>query len=316
MKAEELAKELDQKYRRSMTDGQKTRPVYSNSSSELGHPCMRYLYLNRVAWREKPKPGETLCHIFNEGRIHEREVKAKLMTLGFNLERAEMTLEWKEHNITGHDDTIIVDRDGAEHVGEIKGLAAQSWQKLKTLEDMRNSKTWYIKKYPTQIALYIYMSDSADGIFILKNKGTGQIRFIPVEKEEVQDLVDEAVLKAKEINKWVEAWPEPTEGMMLPPEIPWEYEAACDRCPFNKRCQKEYTSIDKMSPSELNALEEVIGEMEECKGDRDRYEELNNYRKKLIQGCEPGKYQVGNVRILVYLNKKGQTASRMTWIEN
>lgn len=198
------------------------RPTHANSASQLAHPCTRYLVLKRDKWGEETLPPLSLQYVFEEGNTHEDAVEDLFKKAGFKIEKSEMYLEWRVYNITGHiDGTVQV--DGREYPIEIKSVSTHYFDAIKTFDDIKNHRYWFVKKWAGQLTLYLTMMNKDAGIMVLKNKNNGQIKVLDVALD--YDLAESLVKKAEGINAHVAAG-------TLPDPIEWD-DNLCGRCGFH-----------------------------------------------------------------------------------
>jgi len=206
-------------------------PCHTNRASEIGHDCIRYLVFSRTRWQDKQLHDVELQFIFDEGRVQEKAVEETLREAGFELSNQQRAAFEHPQNISGHIDgffshpTLI--KDPIPY--EIKGLSDYNWGSVNSYEDMLNSKQWYIRKYPAQLQIYLYMNEQEVGVFILKNKGTGRLKFIPVAID--YEYVERLLQKAEKINAYVKSGD-------IPKETTSDMKV-CESCQFNHICFKD-----------------------------------------------------------------------------
>jgi len=197
--------DLDQEYRTHLESQVFVQRSKSNRASEIGHPCVRKLVLDR-AIGDKRKPYEwTLQSIFNEGRLHEVDVKRTLSALGYDVIRAEQSFDDRTTDITGHIDGAI-EVEGTTVAIEIKSMSQFIHDKIDIAEDMMNGPLW-VRKYIPQLNQYMAFTQSwptpiTKGLFVLKNKQTGLLKFIWIDYD--PDMAAECAAKAVHVNKWLE----------------------------------------------------------------------------------------------------------------
>lgn len=244
----------------------KVFPCHTNRASDIGHPCMRYLVFSRTRWQDKLLPEIDLQIIFNEGNTQEEAVKKTLTEAGFILSQQQRGYVEAPQKLTGHLDTFI---SHPVHIpnpipAEIKGLSAWNWQSINSLKEMIEHKAYYVRKYPAQLMTYLYMTSEPEGVFILKNKQNGQIKFISVELD--LDYMESLLKKAEEVNRLVDAG-------QTPPGI--DDLEICQGCPFRHICFKDQTfgngiialSDDKLAEriKRMQEIEALAGECKEIK---------------------------------------------------
>lgn len=246
----------------------------SNRASELGHECLRYLVLNRTSWQEKAIHDVRLQMIFDMGNIIEDAVMNDLREAKIRVVEHQRAFSWDKYNITGHIDCKIA-VDDQVYPTEIKSAAPYSFDSVNSIEDMKRHKYHYMRKYPAQLTLYMLMDNKDCGLFLFKNKSTGELKEIWMGLD--FDLGEQLIQKAEAINQHV------AEGTL--PE-PMEYsEDICSDCPFAHICMpdrigKEVEIIDD------SALLELITRYNELKPGAKEFEEVDKRISELVKGRE------------------------------
>ena len=173
----------------------------SNNVSQLGHPCIRKLVYSRLIGDKRQPHGVRLQTVFDEGRLHEAAVKRALEDMGYVLECAEMPVEDKALQISGRVDGVIRYQGKVVPV-EIKSISPWGFDKLGTPEEMLESSSLWVRLYPHQLNTYMGLMDAKAGLFVFKNKQTGQLKFIGMEFDSAMYEEDREV--ASIVNGWVE----------------------------------------------------------------------------------------------------------------
>lgn len=267
-------------------------PVRSNRASELGHECLRYLVLNRTRWEEKTLHGARLQAIFDEGNLHEKAVLRLLEDSGFNITEQQRGFEWKEYQITGHIDAKLITNGNVIPL-EIKSSSSFVWESLSDIKDLYNGKYHYLRKYPAQMTSYLLMDEKSEGLFIFKNKQTGELKEISMPIDYV--LGAELLRKAEAINKHVA---EDT----LPDCIPWD-EQICGDCGYVHICLPE-VDRDALQIQTDPELEAKIERWFELKPSKSEYDGLDKEIKAQLKNQD--KIVIGDYMITgKMVQKKG-----------
>ena len=247
----------------SVADERNIYPCHVNRASEIGHPCVRYLYLSRKRWADRQLPEVALQFIFNEGNLHEESVFERLRKAGFIITETQRSFHDKNLNISGHIDGFI--RHSEEIPApiplEVKGLSANNWGSINSYADMVNHKQYYVRKYPAQIQTYMYLSEIPFGLFVLKNKQTGKLKFIVCDID--YDYVEGLLKKIEKVNK-----------LLTSEEIPdetTEEVKICQSCPFNHICFKDKDDLPGVVVMEDVAIEEGLKKLEELEKAAEEY---------------------------------------------
>lgn len=171
----------------------------SNRISSLGYRCVRRLTWDRLIGDLRKPIAPERAGIFAEGDLHEQAARRDLSRMGIDLIHVQREVVGP-HNISGHLDGVIV-QDGKEVVVEIKSMHPALWDKHQTLADMVNSSSPWTAAYPTQLCMYEHGIGTDSGVFILRNKSTGQLRFIDCPRDE--SLVGAAIARAAAVEEQI-----------------------------------------------------------------------------------------------------------------
>ena len=251
----------------------------SNWASEVGHPCMRNLAYCRLNWRERSPLDTDALYRVEAGSEEETKIKHKLERAGFEVIMAQEHFTWPEYKISGRIDGKV----GAPVMGkkayypiEVKMINPRFWDNLKTVDDVRTSRNWWIRKYVSQLNLYLFMDNSEGGFLVLCCPGK-RPRILPMLPN--YDLADADLAKARIVNKHVDAG-------TLPEPMPYD-PSVCLMCDFFHLCQPLEAMNTKMvgiDPADEPLLENYIM----LKEWNERYEDA---KAALIGTKEkPGKY--------------------------
>lgn len=250
----------------------KAYPARSNRASECGHPCALYLTFARTNWQDRKAPDARLQMIFDLGNDVEQRVIRDMQDAGINVIEQQRAFDWPDFQITGTVDCKIV-TNGKAIPCEIKSASPFAFEAVTDVEKMLRSKYLYMRKYPAQLSLYCLMSNTDHGLFLFKNKSTGQMKEIPLD---VDFDYTEGILKRLEIvNLHIAAGTKPD---------PIEYdEAICGECPFLHICPvlrtgKEVEVVDDAE------LADMLLRWDELKAVEKEFKELDDVLKKRLEG--------------------------------
>ena len=270
-------------------------PVNANRASELGHECLRYLVLLRTRWQEKTLHDARLQMIFDMGRMVEDLVCQDLRDAGFTIVEQQRPFSWAKYQITGSIDLklaielALLQTDGIPPEikaqleqypnpvipTEIKSAAPHPFESINCVADMIRHKYHYMRKYPAQLTLYLIMDGKEVGLFLFKNKSTGEIKEIWMQLD--YDFAESLVQKAELINKHV------AEGTL--PE-PMEYnEDICGSCGFVHICMPDRIGkeVEVTDDGELLGL---VTRYMELKPGAKEFDEVNDRINELVKGRE------------------------------
>lgn len=269
-------------------------PVRSNRASDMGHECERYLVLNRTRWQEKSLHDVRLQFIFDEGNLHEGALLRDLQDAGLTIIEQQRAFEWPEYQITGHVDAKLSD-NGKVIPLEIKSASPFSFQSINSAQDLYNGKYHYLRKYPAQMTLYLLMDNKEEGLFIFKNKVTGELKEILLSLD--YDFGEQLLKKAESINKHI------ADGT-LPECMPYD-EEICGECPFVHICLPE-VKRDALELETDPELENKLNRYFELKPNKAEYDRLDKELKAKFK--EKEKIIMGSYLITgAWVNIKGYT---------
>lgn len=251
---------LNQKVREKI----KATPCHANRASSLGYAvpevggCVRRGWYERTAWQEKELPDISLQRKFDEGSWHESRLMQELWAAGVHVVESQRAFDWAEYQITGHiDGKIINDEDGKAVPLEIKSMASQVFDQVKTFDDFRRYP--WTRAYMVQIQLYMLLNNEDTAVFLLKNKNTGEIRQINVELD--YELAEAALKTAESINNHIAQGTDPDRI---------SNRDTCALCSFKSLCLPEINWVEPLKIEDDPSFAEKL----------DRYAELKDAEKE------------------------------------
>lgn len=205
------------------------RPCHSNRASSIGHVCERKLVFDRTRWQDATLYDVGLQFIFDEGNLQERQVLRDLADADVTVIDQQRDYEWKPYQLTAHLDGKVLDEAQRPCPLEIKSMSPFIFKQISTAEDILCSKKPYIRAYAAQMQVYLLLSNSHRGVFLFKDKSSGQLKEIWMELD--MEFAESLIQKCERINQHVEAG-------TTPDPIPWD-EDVCGRCPYAHICLPE-----------------------------------------------------------------------------
>jgi hypothetical protein len=249
-------------------------PVNANRASELGHPCLRYLVLLRTRWQEKTLHDARLQMIFDMGRMVEDLVFQDLREAGFTIVEQQRAFSWAKYQITGSIDFKLA-IDGEVYPCEVKSAAPNAFASINSVSDMLHHKWAYMRKYPAQLTLYLLMDNKERGLFLFKNKSSGELKEIWMDLDFA--FAESLVQKAEAINKHV--------AERTLPE-PMEYnEDICQDCGFVHICLPDRIGKE-VEISDNTELLELVMRYHTLKPGAKEYDDVNDRINTLVEGRE------------------------------
>lgn len=221
------------------------RPCHSNRASSIGHVCERKLVFDRTRWEEATLYDVGLQFVFDEGNLQEAQVLKDLADADVPVIEQQRDYHWKAYNLTARLDGKALDEDGNRYPLEIKSMSPFIFKQIHTSDDLVKSKKPYIRAYAAQLQVYLLLSNLETGLFIIKDKSSGQLREIWMSLD--LEFAESLIQKCERINAHVfnGTTPEP---------IPWN-EDVCGRCAYAHICLPEAKreAIDLTDNPELEA---------------------------------------------------------------
>jgi hypothetical protein len=209
--------------------------VASNRASNVGHPCLKYLVLNRTSWEEATLHDVDKQLLFDEGNHQEEIVLGTLRSAGVRVTKQQVQFHLKETDISGHIDGMV--ETPPEGFGklyeipiEIKSTSAVNFQRLATADDLVGTMLegpWYHSMYPAQLLTYCLGMGSPVACWVFKNKVNGDIKDRTVVLEEHREYAQGIFARAAAVNEHMRAGTLP-EGTEDP--------AVCEECGFAWKC--------------------------------------------------------------------------------
>jgi hypothetical protein len=176
---------------------------------------------------------------------------------GFSVEQQQMSIPENPHGIHGKLDCRLkmplpVGNNKAIFLPlEVKGLNEHVYKQINTVEDMVTSTLVHVRKYPAQLCLYEYFTDTEWGMFVLVNKTTGDMKFVPSHLD--LEYAEELLQKADRVKVIVKAYKKekaPTPGIetdkqksLLPERMIWT-QSICGRCPYLSHCMPDMSKVE------------------------------------------------------------------------
>ena len=247
-------------------------PVHSNRASDLGNPCVRYHVYNRTRWAEKSLHDVGLQSIFDLGNDFEQIALRELAEAGIRIIEQQRSFEWKDYQITGHVDGLVQVNGGAYPI-EIKSMSPFVFDSIQDITSLTKGKYAYLRRYPTQLNLYMLMKGIDKAVFLFKNKSTGAYKEVWMSLD--YDLGEETLKRAEAINAHVTAG-------TLPERI--ANDSQCEDCPFVHICLPYRTGQEvEIDTGELATM---LDRLEELKPVVKEYDEIDGAVKKAVEGRE------------------------------
>lgn len=285
MTVQEFAAELMRIQRaRRVAAHRKNRTPSATPATDLGYSCERRIVYHRC-WPNDAAPiSDELASIFEEGNLHQRDVRAELALLGFEVVEAEVNFRDERLEITGTIDGKIalpMNGDGKPPrvPVEIKSTAGHPPE---TAEGLRDSDGPLYRRYYAQMQAYLILTNSPEGLMLFKSKQTGEWTCIPVTLD--YDYAEALLLKAERVKAAVwrvrgEAGSEEERLGRLPDRLADRSE--CAACPWRDTlCHPAEAPVDPLLLSEDVALLRDLDARANLRDGRDLYEATDDRIKE------------------------------------
>lgn len=281
-------------------------PCRSNRASALGGDCERQLVYSRTHWQEAQKPDFGLRVIFEEGDKHEEAVLADLRKAGLRILEQQVALEWREYQITGHLDAVVL-HEGQAVPFDVKSMSPHIWGSIfpesgvfawAQVAEGFGKKPW-LRKCAAQVQLYGLMKNVDLGILVCIDKATGLLAQVNVPLD--WDYAESLIQRAVRINEHVAAG-------TLPDRIPF-HEETCPRCDFFHICLPDMVGRDPLIFLEDETVEEILHERSLVVAQAKEYDRLDKRAKDWAKARAEKKIQIG--RFLVEKKPHGPNGTRV-----
>ena len=276
----------------------KVYPVHANRSSEIGHPCLRYLVYLRTRWQDQLPPSPKLLKVFKAGREQEELTKQQLREMGFIIKETIYTFQDPQFQLTGAIDCFISHPNFSNTylATEIKSVDRFTYQKINSSKDFLTDKPYYLRKWYYQIQSYFYLISLQKqefeklAIFVLRNKNNTEIK--PIILEIDYETIENILKRCETINQHVAKNTLPDRITDL---------SICSQCPFRHIClppidggQGLDAEIDEEVLNAVKRLHELEGQLEEFEELQSEYELLKEFLKERLKP----KFEAGATEIL------------------
>lgn len=237
-------------------------PCHTNRASSLGYfvpelgGCLRRGVYERTKWQEKELHDARVQLIFDEGNNQERQVLMDLAAANVQIIEQQSAFQFEpvaKYQLTGHIDGVYVE-DGIAYPVEIKSMSPNVFGVINTFEDFKK-KPW-TNAYRAQITLYMLAKNIDKGIFVLKNKSTGELKQVTVDLD--YDLGEWCLKACENINAHVTAG-------TLPDQI--TDREKCLDCPYKTTC---LPGIDFGAPLKIDDDPEFEARLEKAESLKDK----------------------------------------------
>ena len=289
----EIATSIQEKYIIEKIKDVKLSRAMSNNVSKLGHPCARFLFYKRTLSPEFGAPLTDAAKLrMQAGNIHERDVIRTIEDAGYNVIATQIPVEWSEKQIRGYMDARL-GLPGYDHRKgvpvEVKATNPWTFEKLTSIKDMIEGDNIYHQQWAGQILVYCLLDKAEEGLMIIKNRDTDEVRVLPVVLEDHREFADACIQRADTVNEAIAIGIEPDhlQGVNAP--------GVCARCELQAHCCPQCMKPEGgMVLLDDADLQDLLDEYHETKEAHRHHERVNDKLKTALKGVQgiAGRYLV------------------------
>lgn len=286
----DFAREIEQKQRSSRAE-KHARPwkPTATPASAIGSKCDRKLVYMRVAPDLAAPPSEELSSIFEEGNLHDRDIRRELTELGYEVLDNQAEFADERLELKGHVDGRLwfngrrVPYEAKSTVGD--GPASQAdWAEAEGL----------LGRYYDQLTLYLYLTSTPHGLGLFKNKATGQWRVIAVDLD--YERAERLLQRAERVRDAIRL-------KVLPERLLDRSE--CRSCPFETSCLPGDAPVDPLLIAQDDTLINDLRAREQMRGTAKSYDALDKKLKERFKLTAGSRFVAGEFIITKRTIKTG-----------
>jgi CRISPR/Cas system-associated exonuclease Cas4 (RecB family) len=268
-------------------------PSANTRASSIGETCERKIFYGRtVPASDRVAHGPQLQAIFELGKDFEKIAIRRLEDMGAEIVQRGRDYIDRHYQLSGHVDARIRMPTWAKALDcEIKGLNPYTGEKIHSVQDIRESRQVWVRKYYDQLQTYLLLHGEELGVFVLFNKSTGWPTFLncPIDYEYAEGL-----LKKAERLKLAVATDAPPDRVAGP---------ECQKCPFLHVCGPDIDYGKGAAFVDDAELEAKLRRMAEIEAQADEYAALEKDVKKSLPQTE-GEYLIGEFVVVQKLQTR------------
>jgi len=277
-------------------------PQNNLRASSAGHPCDRFHYHAIHDWREKELHDPILQSIFDEGKLHERDLMQTLSDLGFEVVEQQRSFQIEKPLITGSIDGIMR-HEGNDYPFDAKSISPHDFDAVTAIEDLLYSKKIYQRNYPAQMQLYLLMTGNELGFLLFKNKVTGEPKQVWCQID--YDYCEKILKRAERVYLALKSETPPTRIEDLD---------ACMKCNFRHVCLPDIQFGPGVIPIDDKELEDLLTRRFSLEGAAKGFKFLDETIKEAVTQGGVGEKICGDYLIRVTEHER-TTKEPITWNE-
>lgn len=265
---------IAERYREMLEAEDRRGPVNTNRASEIGHPCLRYLYNLRANWDKKQPIPFKLKATFREGEALGGLTIVDLIHMGFTPLKTELSLFARDLNLSGTLDAVITIGNQKFPV-EIKSCNPHVFSAIDKQEHLACYGKVYTDKWYYQCQAYLLLYGAEELILIFRNKMTGELKDIPIRRD--RSAFDDIIFTCDLVNAAIK-----DENPDLCPKA--QSEDCCPSCPFNHLCLPDIVREDGVEVIDDPELEEALALRAKLYDAYKAYKEADDLITKRLRG--------------------------------
>jgi hypothetical protein len=264
------------------------RLARSVNASAVGHPCERSLTFDQL---RVAAANADLQPIFALGNTLERQaiidMNEALAGTNISLVQQQTPLPPNPYGIGGQLDWKVKlraadGRPGVVFPCEFKSTSPHAYDGIDTFEDMRDHRNLWIRKWPAQLTVYMVLTNTEAGLFLLRNKVTGRYKQInvPLDYEYAEGLLKRAERVKAAVAAYNAANTDEEKVKCLPPRIAFE-PSVCESCSHYNVCIPDPTTLPEANNRLWDVQLDALCRMrEELRPKKDEFEEIDEQIKE------------------------------------
>ena len=275
-------------------------------ATDLGYECERRIVYHRVKPDAAKPVNEGLALLFEEGNLHQRDVRAKLAELGAEVLEAERNFRDERLEITGTIDGRLEVPNGDGRPRRVP-LEIKSTSGAPPADEAawRASESSLLRRYYAQLTAYMFLANEPEGILLCKGKQGGEWTMVAVELD--YEYAEGLLKRAERVRDAVRAWKAASDDAAREAALPARIadRSECDGGPWRETgCHPADAPVDPL----LMAVDaELVGQLDrraELDPSRREFEKLDERVKARFKLTAGDRFVVGE-RWLVQKKKHG-----------
>lgn len=303
MTVAELASKLmaDQRISRLAKHSHSWQPSMT-PATDLGYACDRRIVYHRC-WPLRAQPiGEELASIFEEGNLHQTNVRTELAQLGYEVVEQEVNFRDNLLQITGTiDGKIMLAADDGGRPRRIPiEIKSTSGVSPKNAEEWRTSETPLLARYYAQLQIYLLLTNEPEGLALFKSKLTGlwSLVAISLDYAYTEGLLQRAERVRDAVARVVTCGADETAKLaQLPDRI--ASREGCDSCPWrDTMCHPAEAIVDPLLIAQDVDLNALLHERDQLDEARKRYAKIDQNVKCRFKMTAGDRFATGDYLIV------------------